>query len=177
VEYSRLIRQAWTITWRYRVLWLLGVLAGGAVGVPGFNGGSGSGWRADQREMTQISPAIAAAGQDVAAWAALNAGLLIALTMVTFAVLAVLLVVSFIAQGGMAQATADLATGHSSSLGHAWSAGVRLFWRYVGLWLVLVAVAMVIAAVIGAFIAAALAGFFFGQTMILPIALLGLVGA
>jgi len=54
----------------------------------------------------------------------------------------------------MAQATADLATGHASSLGRAWSAGVHLFWRYVGLWLVLVAAGIIIAAIVGALVAA-----------------------
>lgn len=66
----------------------------------------------------------------------------------------ILLVLSFIAQGGMAQATSDLATGHASSLGRAWSAGLHLFWRYVGLWLVLVAAGIIIAAIIGAVVAA-----------------------
>ena len=30
MEYGVLIRQAWSTTWRYRFLWLLGVLAGGS---------------------------------------------------------------------------------------------------------------------------------------------------
>jgi hypothetical protein len=154
MDYGTLIRQAWTITWRYRFLWLLGVLAGGAVGLPTLNGGSGSGWRTDQREIEQISPTIAATGQQVALWAAQHAGLLIGLALVGVALMLVLLVLSFIAQGGMAQATTDLATGHASSLGRAWSAGMHLFWRYVGLWLFLIATAIIIAAVVGALVAA-----------------------
>jgi hypothetical protein len=55
--------------------------------------------------------------------------------------------VSFIAQGSMAQATAELATGHVSSLRSAWGAGVHLFWRYVGLWLACVATVVLVAAV------------------------------
>ena len=80
--------------------------------------------------------------------------LLIGLAVLGLALMLVLLVLSFIAQGGMAQATTDLATGHTSSLGRAWSAGTHLFWRYVGLWLFLIATAIVIAAVVGAVVAA-----------------------
>jgi hypothetical protein len=155
MNYGILIRQAWTITWRYRFLWLLGVLAGGAVGLPTFNSGGGSGWRADQREIEQINPSLAAGGREFATWAAANAALLIALAALGLGLMLVLLVLSFIAQGGMAQATADLATGHASSLRRAWSAGTHLFWRYVGLWLLLAATAIVIAAVVTAVVAAA----------------------
>jgi len=154
MDYGALIRQAWAITWRYRFLWLLGVLAGGAVGLPSFNGGGGGGWRTDQRDIEQVSPTLAAFGQQVATWAELHVGLLIGLAILGLGLLLVLLVLSFIAQGGMAQATADLGTGHTSSLGRAWSAGVHLFWRFVGLWLLLIAAGIVIAAVVGAIVAA-----------------------
>ena len=40
MEYGKLIRDAWNITWRYRFLWVLGLLAGGSAGLPGLNGGA-----------------------------------------------------------------------------------------------------------------------------------------
>jgi hypothetical protein len=67
---------------------------------------------------------VAAAGQEIATWAALNAGVLIGLAVVGLALMLVLVVLSFSAQDGMAQATADLGTGHRSSLRRSWSAGV-----------------------------------------------------
>ena len=158
MNYGSLIGQAWRITWHYRFLWLLGILAGGVVGMPTLNGGN-TGWQTNSREMQQLSPDLAAAAAGVEQWALANIGLLIGVAAVGVLLALTLLVLSFIAQGGMAQATADLATGHTSSLGRAWSAGVHLFWRYVGLWLVLVAAGMLIAAVIGAVVAAvAIAG-------------------
>jgi len=51
-----------------------------------------------------------------------------------FSLFLVLLVISFVAVGGRARATTDLATGHPSSLSRAWRAAVHLFWRFVGLW-------------------------------------------
>ncbi len=154
MDYGSLIRQAWIITWRYRFLWLLGILAGGAVGLPALNGGN-SGWRTNSRDMQQLSPDMAAAAASIEQWTLANIGLLIGVAAVGVLLALILLVLSFIAQGGMAQATADLATGHTSSLGRAWSSGVHMFWRYVGLWLVLVAAAIIIAAIIGAVVAAA----------------------
>src|SRR4029078_12145057 len=63
VDYVSLIRQAWTITWRYRFLWLLGLLAGGAVGMPALNGGN-AGWQtgSNPRDVQQLSPGLASAG-------------------------------------------------------------------------------------------------------------------
>jgi hypothetical protein len=42
-------------------------------------------------------------------------------------------------------------------LGSAWAAGLHLVWRYVGLWLLLAALALLIAAVVGVFIIALVA--------------------
>ena len=64
-----------------------------------------------------------------------------------------LLVVSLIAQGGLAGATADFASGRSSSIGRAWRTGLHLFWRYAGLWLLLVATVALVGAVVAAFVA------------------------
>ena len=182
MEYGTLIRQAWTITWRYRFLWLLGVLAGGAVGMPSLNGGGGggsTGWRTSPGDVAQVSPSLAAAGEQIAAWAAANVGLLIVSGLAVAGIALVLFALSFIAQGSMAQATADLATGHPSSLGQAWGSGVHLFWRYVGLWLVLVGAAMVVAAVIGGLVAAVAFQFVVsdGQTPLLGLAMAATVVA
>jgi hypothetical protein len=148
MEYGKLIRDAWAITWRYRFLWILGVLAGGTVGVPALNGGGRGGpdVRAGQTGDPQIDSALATAAQNASAWAAANIGLLIALAAVGTVFVLALIVLSFIAQGGMAEATTDLASGQPSSFSRAWTAGVHLFWRYVGLWLILAAAAFVLAA-------------------------------
>jgi hypothetical protein len=131
-----MIRQAWDITWRCRFLWLLGVLAGGAVGVPSLGGGGGdnTGWRLCPGDLEHLNSSVPSAEQ-VSAWISANLGLLIALAVVCAALLLLLIVLSFIAQGGMAQATADLASGRPSSLNRAWSAGLRQFCRHLRLWL------------------------------------------
>jgi hypothetical protein len=178
MEYGSMIRQAWNITWRYRFLWLLGVLAGGAVGVPGMGGGGGggTGWRAQGRDLERIDVSLSGAAQLLGTWISANTGLLVALALIGVAIFLILIVLSFVAQGGMAQATADLATGQPSSLRRAWSAGVRLFWRFVGLWLVVAGAAVAIAAVIGAVVAASMLAFATGQPA-LGVSIASLAGA
>jgi hypothetical protein len=151
MDYAKLIRDAWATTWRYRFLWVLGILAGGGVGVPALNGGGGSsGWRVNQADLDNTNPQLAAAARDITEWSVANAPLLVFAVVVFGLFLLGLVVLSMIAQGSMARATADLAIGQPSSLGRAWQAGLRLFWRYLGLWLMLI--------VIGALVAATVAG-------------------
>jgi hypothetical protein len=84
-------------------------------------------------------------------WATANAGVLVGAAGALVALGLALLVVSLIAQGGMAEAMVELASGRPASLGRAWRTGRRLFWRYVGLYLLLVAAVIVVAAVANTF--------------------------
>jgi hypothetical protein len=162
MEYGALIREAWDTTWRHRFLWVLGLFAGGSVGVA-FSGGNGQGaqWRASPEEVQRVSPAVAetvaelerwaaANAQELGRWAGANTGPIAGAGLAAVALVVALLAVTLIAQGGMAEATVDLAGGRSTSLGQAWRAGVRLFWRFAGLYLVLAGAAFVIAAIMGA---------------------------
>jgi hypothetical protein len=165
MDYGKLIREAWAITWRYRFLWILGVLAGGSGGIPTFGGSPGrTTVPGAQNDLNQMSPMLAATAEQVGAWAAVHAGLVIALGVVGVIVALALIVVSFIAEGGMAQATTELATGRSSSFGSAWSAGVRLFWRYLGLGVVLVLAAIAVAITVAFLLAIAFIIGTVGQT-------------
>jgi hypothetical protein len=150
MEYSRLIQDAWAMTWRHRFLWLLGVFAGGVAGV---GGGSGAQWRTDQRELEQISPEAGAAAAVAQQWALENLGLLIGIGLAILLLGLVFVALSLIAQGGMARATADLATGQPITPGQAWAAGLHLVWRYLGLWVLLALAAIIVAVVVGAGIA------------------------
>jgi hypothetical protein len=157
MQYDKLIRDAWVLTWHHRFQWILGILAGGGVGVPALNVPSGASTRGTfppTGEIPEIPPQLTALAQNVSAWALANMGLLATLGALASLLFLALLVASFVAEGGMARATTDLATGQPSSLGRAWSAGVHLFWRYVGLWLVLVAASIVVAALIAGVVGA-----------------------
>jgi hypothetical protein len=159
MDYGALIREAWQTTWRHRFLWVLGLFAGGAVGVS-FGGGGGSGAGGQGRgaggDLERVAPAAAQLAGDAERWAAANGALLAGALALAVLLGLALLVVSVIAQGGMAEATVDLATGRPSSLAVAWRAGRRLFWRNAGLYLLLAGAALAAAAAIAVALVAAI---------------------
>ncbi len=158
MDYGALIRSAWGTTWHHRFLWILGLFAGGAIGIGGVGrNGPGMQWQIAPREMERVLPAAAAEAQQAEYWVATHAGLVIGAIAMLLALGLALLVISIIAQGGMVEATVDLASGRPASFGQAWRAGLHLFWRYVGLYLLLIAAAIVAAATLGAAGAAVLA--------------------
>ena len=188
MNYSQLIRDAWAATWRYRYLWILGLFAGGAAGV---GSGGQTRWEADRGDVERWSPRMAELAETTGAWVTANwVPLAVGAGIVGLA----FLMLSFIAQGGMAKATADIAAGRGSSLGQAWRAGLHFCWRYVGLALALLAIALLVAAAVGVLLALGIgAGVFAaGATptdgapaavvavlllILIPLALVGIAGA
>jgi hypothetical protein len=165
MNYGQLIREAWTITLRSRYLWVLGLLAGGAVGVPALHG-SGTGWRARSSGTEAVPPAVGQLATSVQTWVLANLGLVIGAALIVFLLVLTLLALSFVAQGGLTRATADLSIGQPTTLGAAWRAGRRLFWRYVGLAAVLALAALLLAALIGALVALVVGvGYAFGTPL------------
>ncbi|MHB1134976.1 MAG: DUF7544 domain-containing protein [Chloroflexota bacterium] len=149
MDYGALLGRAWQLTTRYRFLWILGLFAATTVGSCGSNGGTGAQYRFDNRDVERASPDMGRAFNEVGAWMAANAGLIAAVA-IFFALLGLLvLVISFIAQGAMARATYDLAEGRETTLGQSWQAGVGYVWRYVGLWLIMVGLGILVAIVFG----------------------------
>ena len=152
MKYGQLIRDAWQITWRHPFLWVLGLFAGGTAGASLGGRGGGGGPSPSPADGRPI-PGVDVGPDAVALWASDHSGLIVAVAGLLVVVGLVLLVVSLIAQGGLAGATADFASGRSSSLGRAWRTGLHLFWRYAGLWLLLIAAVALIGAVMAAFVA------------------------
>jgi len=152
MKYGQLIRDAWQITWQHPFLWVLGLFAGGTASMS-LSGRGGGGGPAPSPVDGRPIPGVDVGPDAIALWAADHAGLLVAVAALVVLVGLALLVVSLIAQGGLAGATADFARGRSSSLGRAWRTGLHLFWRYAGLWLLLVVAVALISVVIAAFVA------------------------
>ncbi len=178
MDYGSLIRDSWNLTWRYRFLWLLGILAGGAVGMP--RGGDNVTWQANRSDLRQLPPEVAREMEAISGWVVANAALLIAVAALVVLAALVLLVLSFVAQGAMARATAELATGQGTSLGAAWREGLHFFWRYVGMWALLVAAGILVALVVGGVVALAVGAGLFAVNLaevpaVLTVALVAIV--
>jgi hypothetical protein len=150
MDYGRIIKDAWNLTWRFRFLWLLGFFVGGG-GASGF--GANSGYRYQSGGTPQMPPGTNRAFESFVAWVQANAGLLIALAIVLLLIMLIFAVVSFIAQGGLTRASADLYRGIPVSSAEAWRYGLRFAWRYVGLFFLQVLIGIVIAVSIGIMIA------------------------
>jgi hypothetical protein len=182
-----LIREAWATTWRYRFLWILGLFAGGMGTTVQWRFGDGHAMDSGGRTGTAWPAEIETSAATAAQWMTTHPGVVAAAVVSLLALAVALLVVWLIAQGGMAEASIDLGTGHGTSLGRAWRAGMHLFWRYAGLWLSLAVCSLVVAAIIAAGIAfAAGVGVMAGSNALaailavfvgLPLALLALAGA
>jgi hypothetical protein len=149
-----LLTQSWRLTWRHRFLWVLGLFlsSGGGVSipnvpsVPSVPGGPGGPNRGGPPPLPSNPDG---SGEAFGRWVGQNLGLIIAIVAVLVLLGLALLVVSFIAQGGMAYATAQLGQGQPVAAGVAWRAGLRLFWRYVGLWLLSIAIVLAVLLAVG----------------------------
>src|SRR5215207_2747802 len=158
MEYGRIIRDAWRITWRHPFLWVLGLFAGGAAGSAfklqnSSGNGGGAPWGDAPGGIGSFGPGLDARAADVFRWAAEHAWLIAGAVGLVLLIGLVLLAISLVAQGGLAGATADFAAGRESTPVRAWRTGLHLFWRYAGLWLLLVATVMLVAALVASFVA------------------------
>jgi len=142
MDIAEVLRRAWQITWRFKGLWVLGILAGcgGGGGGGGSSSGSGSGLRFEfgegefpplDRFFDRIDPE------------------LVGLVGVALACLAIILVIVFFLAGVLGQSGLisgfDLADeGHAVTLSVAFQRSLHYFWKILGaqvlLWLLAAAV-------------------------------------
>ena len=123
LEYGRLISRGFSITWRHRWLWLLGLFGGGGAGGLSF------------RYPTGPPPG----GYDI-----INRylGLILAVLAAVVVLYLVAVVIAWIATPAVIWSALQLDAGHGASLGQAWKHGLHRFWRYGRLALVTFAIYM-----------------------------------
>ena len=157
MDYGSLIRDAWALTWRYRFLWVLGLFTGTAVGsCSGFGTGNQFQYRGGPGDLSRVAPGMERVPVEVEQWVVSHPSTIALIVGVAILLGLVLLFVSLVAQGGMTEATVDLARHEPVTLGIAWRAGLHLFWRFLGLVLLLIAAAIVLAVLIGTIVALAI---------------------
>jgi hypothetical protein len=143
MDFGKVLSRAWEITWRWKMLWVLGFLA--ALGQ-----GSGSG--SPQFNYTF-------SGEDFQRWSyqpeyfveeilAGVAVLVFALCCVALIIGILLWVVSVIARGGLIAAVQQVEIEGDTSFSKAWRAGARKFWTLFGLG-ILAALPIILLVIIG----------------------------
>jgi hypothetical protein len=136
MDYGRVLSRAWEITWRWKVLWILGFLAalgnGLATGNPTYTTDS-SDW-GYRYYGPWIPPEIIA--------------LLVGIACLVLIIGIALWVVSVIARGGLIAGVQQVEKEGTTSFGQAWRAGAGRFWTLVGIGL-LSAIPVIILLVLG----------------------------
>lgn len=133
MEYTAIVKEAWRVTWRYKILWLFGLFVG--AGGSGSSGGSrsysntgsnaSSGSNALPSELTNV-------GQQMTQWAQANLGLLIALGIALVLVGIVFWIVSVAARGGLIHLVNEAEEQRDVRAGSGWSAGFGRWWSIFG---------------------------------------------
>ena len=119
MDYGKLFGRAWEITWRWKILWLLGFLA--ALG----RGGSGGGGNMNYVTGRGSGPM----GLDILPGIVGLLGILVCFALV---VGVALWVVSVIARGGLIAGVQQVEEQGETSFGSAWRVGVERFWALFG---------------------------------------------
>ena len=156
MDIGSVLTRAWNITWKYKVLWLLGILAGCSAsgrgsggqfpsGFRGFNFGQGAvegpPGEGMQRFIDRLSEG---------AWIPIVIGVILLLIFVSL----VFLVLGVLGQAGLIAAFGRADDGHDITLSEAFRLGGEHFWRLLGIritvWFagLIIGVAVVIAVVL-----------------------------
>ncbi len=146
MDFGKVLGRAWEITWRWKMLWVLGFLAalGQGSGAPQANYSlSGENF---ERYGFRL-------GDSVEQFFIALTGLILVLICLALIVAIVLWVISVIARGGLIAGVQQVEEEGSTSFRKAWSAGARKFWTLFGLG-ILAAIPMILLIVFGLIILA-----------------------
>ncbi len=166
MDYGNILTRAWQITWRWKVLWILGFL----VSLSGYSGASSS--SSYQTDGGDWGPAGIRIPAEV--WAVIAAVACLAILLAI-----ALWVLGVIARGGLIAGVQQVEDEGSTTLGSSWRAGVGRFWTLFGISILtglpglifviagLVVLGLLVAGMIMAIDAAAEVGGFLGGSALL----------
>jgi hypothetical protein len=116
MDYGAILTRAWQITWRWKMLWILGFLAALASGVP----------------SSDLNYTFDGSEQIFSQYPALP-GLLVGLICLGFILGIVFWVLSVMARGGLIAGVAQVEDTGDTTLARAWRVGQRRFWTLFGI--------------------------------------------
>ncbi|MDZ4180924.1 MAG: hypothetical protein U1E29_17115 [Coriobacteriia bacterium] len=123
MDYLGMVKRAWEITWRYRVLWLFGFLVGGS----GVSGNSNmSGYTTNSSEMTAEQ---SAQFDQAFSWVADNVALIVGITAMLVLVGICFWVISIAAQGGLIHLSSQADEGIAPTVREGFTVGFHSWGR------------------------------------------------
>ncbi|MGH2619003.1 MAG: DUF7544 domain-containing protein [Anaerolineales bacterium] len=135
MDIGAVLTRAWNITWKYKVLWLLGVLAGCSASGRGSGGQFPSGFQGyDFSSGDAQGPPAEGMQQFIdrlseGAWIPIVIGVILLVIFVSL----VFLVLGVLGQAGLIAAFGRADDGHDITLGEAFRLGGEHFWRLLGI--------------------------------------------
>lgn len=141
MDFGKVLGRAWKITWRWKILWILGFLAALGQG----NGGGQYNYTFDESDFERFGYQFGDSAEQIFA---LLSGVILGLICLFLIIGIALWVVSVIARGGLIAGVQQVEEEGATSFGKAWSVGVRKFWTLFGL-AVLAALPMIVLVIIG----------------------------
>jgi hypothetical protein len=144
MDFGKVLGRAWEITWRWKILWVLGFLAALGQG----SGGSGlpqTNYSFSGNDFNQFGYRF---GDSAEQFFLALSGVILALICIILIIAIVLWVVSVIARGGLIAGVVQVEEEGETSFGKAWRAGARKFWTLFGLG-ILAAIPLLILLILG----------------------------
>ncbi len=140
MDYGKVLGRAWQITWRWKILWILGFLASLGQG----------GWGQTTTSYSTNSEDWGRWGVEMPSpeWVAGIIGIVVAVACLALLIGIALWVVSVIARGGLIAGVQQVEEEGQTSFGGAWRVGVQRFWTLFGI-SILAALPIIVLVVVG----------------------------
>lgn len=142
MDYMGILKRAWGVTWRYKILWLFGFFAGAG----GFGGGSG--YRTGSGTW---QPDVAQAQRFIEQY--LGFIIVGAIALVVF--ILVMLIIGTAARGGLIHLVNEAEEGREVRAGDGWRVGFSKWWRLFGVGFLAALPALILAIIIAFMVGAA----------------------
>lgn len=134
MDHIGVLKRAWHVTWRYKILWLFGLFAGGAGGGGGGGGRGGMTWTEDTASLDRLP---LREMQRIGWWFQDNIALIAAIVAFLLVFWFVIFIISVAAKGGLIHLVNEAEEGRPVHGTDGWAAGFRAWFRVFGIGFVL----------------------------------------
>lgn len=139
VNFGELLKKAWQYVWKFKYLWLLGILTGGGASsgssnfsLPANSWPNNNDW---QNSMTghNLTDAVPSLGKVLgASGTSLPIVLMLVIALAVFLLLILFIYLSITARGAIISAVNGIDSGKNFSLAESWHYGHKYFWKILG---------------------------------------------
>jgi len=152
MDYGDILKRTWEITWRFKGLWILGILAscsGGGGGGGGGNAGSGFNYSGGSGEFPQAEQFFQSFERT---FESIDPAVLIAVIVGVFLLIILLslifTVIGILGKAGLLAGFNQADQAQTITLSSAFQGGLPHFWRLLGLKLIMLAIGLLLAAIL-----------------------------